>query len=378
MLMKHIVHVPGMISLKYGGFERFMLSVAGECAARGYQFSCVWEKKPASEQFNADLAATGANSVVISANGRRIRFILQLALWLRKNRCDVIHTHFNPVAILTLTAAKLARVPLAFSTFHSGLPPQEISSLKLRNKLSVKIRQVLSAKVFTVSAAVRKQFEQHLGLSKDKSMVRYTGVPDVISRYSREQMRHEFKLDNDELVILCVAFHDPVKGVDVLLYAFKILLAEFPNLRLVQVGGSLNINDTIGLKQLAQSIGVADKIIWTGLRNDVVEIMQCADVYCQPSRSEGLGLTILEAMYSGLAVVATRVGGIPEVVVDRETGLLVEPELPDKLAAALRELLRNKEKRLVMGQSGKKIVKQKFAIEKQTGLLLDMYEEMMK
>jgi len=372
--MRHIVHVTGMISLKYGGFERFILSVARECAARGYHFSCIWEKEPTSAQFRADLAATGADSIVIPSNKRRIRFILQLALWLRKEHCDVIHTHFNPAAILALTAAKLVRVPLTFCTLHSGLPPQEIGSLKLRNKLSVKIRQVLSNKVLAVSATVRKQYEQHLGLSKDKSMVHYIGVPDVISRHNREQMRHEFKLDNDELVVLCVAFHDSVKGVDVLLYAFKILLKKFSNLRLVQVGGSLNINDTIRLKQLAESIGVENKIIWTGQRNDVIDIMQCADVYCQPSRSEGLPFTILEAMYSGLAVVATRVGGIPEVVSNNETGLLVEPESPESLAEALGELLGNKEKRLAMGQSGKKIVEQEFLIEKQTGFLVDMYE----
>jgi len=375
--MQHIVHVTGMISLKYGGFERFMLSVAEECAVRGYKFSCIWEKRPASEQFNADLAAAGADSIVISANGRRARFVLELASWLRKNRCDVIHTHFNPVAVLALTAAKLSHVPLTFSTLHSGLQEQEVGRLRFRNKFSVKIRQALSSKIFTVSDAVRKQYIQHLGLSEDKSMVRYIGVSSPVGCLDRKEMRKKLNLKDDELVILCVAFHDVVKGVDVLLHAYKILLAEYDNLMLVQVGGSLDPNDTTKLKQLAQDIGVADKIIWTGLRDDFNDIMKCPDVYCQPSRSEGLGLTILEAMYSGLPVVATRVGGIPEVVSENKTGLLVEPENPDVLAQALGRLLGNKENRLSMGQSGEDRVKEIFALEKQSKYLIDIYEKML-
>jgi len=97
-------------------------------------------EKPVSEQFLADFETAGAQSVVISANNRRFAFVFELTRWLKRERCDLLHTHFNPAAVLALVAVKLARVSLTFNTIHSGLKPQELERLGIRCKLLVKMR----------------------------------------------------------------------------------------------------------------------------------------------------------------------------------------------------------------------------------------------
>jgi len=373
----NIVHVTGLISLKYGGLEKFFLTLARECISRGHRFTCIWEEKPASKQFLADFEAAGARSVVMGANNRQFAFVFELTRWLKRERCDLLHTHFNPTAILALTAAKLARVPLTFNTIHSGLKPQEVGKLGIRYKLPVKIRCWLSRRVFTVSKIVKEQFLT-LGLDEKKAIVHYLGVPAANYSIGREQMRHQMGIKDDEVVIVCIAFHSPIKGVDILLKALKTISREFSKIKLVQVGGSLFPQETEELRKLNDELGLKDRVIWLGQRDDVLNILQCGDIYCQPSRSEGLGIAILEAMSVGLPVVAANVGGIPEAVENNITGILVEPESIQELAGALKTLIYDRQKRNDMGLCGKRRVADCFEITRQNKKLVDMYECLVK
>jgi glycosyltransferase involved in cell wall biosynthesis len=373
----HIVHVTGLISLKYGGLEKFFLTLARECISRGHRFTCIWGETPASKQFLTDFEATGAKSIVISANNRWFAFVFELTGWLKREHCDLLHTHFNPAAILALTAAKLAHVPLTFNTIHSGFTPEEIARPGIRCKLSVKMRCYLSNRVLTVSEMVRKQFLT-LGLDEKKSIVHYLGVPAANCSMSREQMRHQIGIKDDEFVIVCVAFHSPIKGVDILLKALKTISREFAKIKLVQVGGSLFPQETEELRMLSDELGLKERVIWLGQRDDVLTILQCGDIYCQPSRSEGLPLAILEAMSVGLPVVAANVGGIPEAVENNITGILVEPESIQELADALKTLIYDRQKRNEMGLCGKRQVAGCFEITRQNKKLVDMYECLVK
>jgi glycosyltransferase involved in cell wall biosynthesis len=164
--------------------------------------------------------------------------------------------------------------------------------------------------------------------------------------------------------------------VDVLLRAVGLLAPQFPRLRLVQIGSEANAHSTELMKRLAREVMADDRVVWAGLRNDVADLVSATDIYCQPSRGEGLGLGVMEAMASGLPVVASRVGGLCESVVDGQTGLLVPPESPEALAAALAGLLRDGTKRRQMGEAGRLHVQQNFVLEENTRRLVDMYERM--
>jgi L-malate glycosyltransferase len=371
----HIVHVPGLAPKKYGGMEKFLLSLGKQSIARGHQFSIIWAGTPMVEQFNTDLKSAGINSLAMPAAGRRVRFVLELAKWLRGNHCDLLHAHFNPIAILALIAARLDRVRAAVSSIHHDISPSEVGIFDLRHRIPIKVRALLSKRVLMVSRKVQENFVS-VGLNHKKCIVHYLGIDMAVADVSREQIRREFGIQDDEIVIVCVAFHSPIKGIDVLLEAMGIIVENFPKVLLLQVGSTKDPHETDVLKELSNKLGIKDRVIWAGYRNDVVNILHGGDIYCQPSRNEGLGLAILEAMSMKLPVIATRVGGIPEAVEEGVTGLLVSSESPAELAAGIALLLRDPGKCKEMGDAGKRKVEKEFSLTQQNEKLIDIYESL--
>lgn len=116
-------------------------------------------------------------------------------------------------------------------------------------------------------------------------------------------------------------------------------------------------------------------MIFTGVRRDVPRLLGAADVFALSSLSEGVSIAILEAMAAGLPVVATRVGGNPEIVLDGQTGLLVEPGRPDLLAAALEQLLKDPRRAAVLGAAGRRRAEEKFSLRAMVGAYAEMYRE---
>jgi len=374
-MMLRIAHVMGTISEQYGGMERFELALARECARRGHRLYCLWEARPASEQFNQDMSAAGVELIVLPARSHPIRFFAQMALWLYRKGIHVMHAYFNPAALLALAAARVVGVPVPVGSLVAGLGRRGPQDVALRSRWLLGVRRSLAAQIFTGSRGLDEELRR-LGLGGRKTVVHHLGVSTVASTRSREEIRRELGIGQEDLVVACVAFHESVKGVDLLVRAVGILAPEVPRLRVVQVGSFRDPEYSARLRQLAEELGVADRIIWTGLRTDVPDILQCADVYCQPSRQEVLGFAILEAMEAGLPVVATRVGGIPEAVLHNQTGLLAKPESPESLAAVLGVLLGNEAERRRMGECGRQYVRQAFSVESVTKRLVDHYERM--
>ena len=131
------------------------------------------------------------------------------------------------------------------------------------------------------------------------------------------------------------------------------------------------------LVSLAQGTGVSDWVIWTGYRDDVLQLLPAFDIFIQPSHHEGLPNTVLEAMAAGLPVVATSVGGTPELVVNGETGLLVPSRDSDALAGAITELLEQPEVRDSLGQAGQERVKLHFSVDEMVRKIEQLYEQLL-
>ena len=372
-----IVQATGLISLKYGGLERSFVRLAQEGHARGHDLTFIWEAMPTNAEFVRDVEQAGGVNVVIPARGRPLSFAFDMWRWLRNNPTDVMHVHFNPVALLALSAAATARVPVRVCTLHVGFSPAELENVRLHHRMTIRARSLLSHRVVAISTAIREQ-SVGFGLNSNKTVVCYLGIEPVSNNHARDRMRQEFGIADDAPVIVCIAFHDPIKGVDVLLRAVALMKRCVPGLRLIQVGGSLIPEQTTELKALAREMGIEDMVIWAGQRNDARDVLQAGDVYCQPSRSEGLALAILEAASAGLPSVASRVGGIPESVADGRTGVLVPPESPEALADTLVEMFRNPERRSVMGEAGRARVATEFDLGRQTLELIRIYEALHK
>jgi glycosyltransferase involved in cell wall biosynthesis len=139
-----------------------------------------------------------------------------------------------------------------------------------------------------------------------------------------------------------------IKGFDLLVRALPSVLAQIPSARVVLVGDGA---ERASLESMAQSLSVSDRLRLTGETHDITTCLAAADIVVVPSRNEGMGRVIVEAMALGLAVVAAAVGGIPDVVIDGECGRLVEPDSSGALAAALIELGRDPGLRAKLGEA---------------------------
>ncbi len=189
----------------------------------------------------------------------------------------------------------------------------------------------------------------------------------------REKKRRELSIPPSAKVVGMVARLEAAKGHVYLLEAAREVLRVEPDALFVLVGrGHLREE----LEAVAARLGIGDHVVFTGFREDMLEIMATFDIFTLPSLWEGLGIVLLEAMAFRLPIVASRVGGITDVVVEGETGLLVPPRDPAALAAALVELLRDGEKRKAMGEKGYRRVAEEFRDETMNEEMLALYEKL--
>jgi glycosyltransferase involved in cell wall biosynthesis len=158
----------------------------------------------------------------------------------------------------------------------------------------------------------------------------------------------------------------PRKGLIHLVRGLPRILAAVPQARLLVVGGKEQSPYARQVRAAAAQAGTADRITWTSHRDDIPEILAALDLLVLPSLEESFPLSILEAMASGLPVVATTVGGIPECVVPGQTGLLVPPARSDLLAAAVVELLGDRSRARRFGAAGRNRVQERFSAASQT------------
>jgi glycosyltransferase involved in cell wall biosynthesis len=234
-----------------------------------------------------------------------------------------------------------------------------------------------SSRLVTVSKALMTGFPSALA---QKARVIYDGVDTERFHPCRtgKAVREELGIEKDELVIGMVSRLDPLKGQDTLIRAVGILQKDFPRLILLMAGESSSRDRwyRLHLEQLAQKLCLWGKVMFIGNRNDIESVTNAMDIAALPSRDEGFGLTLVEAMASGKPVVATAVGGIPEVVEDGVTGLLVPPGDPQALAKALGTLLSNRDLRITMGQAARRRAENLFDIKAHVRAMEELYQEL--
>ncbi|QIK38748.1 glycosyltransferase [Caldichromatium japonicum] len=185
--------------------------------------------------------------------------------------------------------------------------------------------------------------------------------------------RARLGLAEDALVIGMIAQLIPRKGHQVLLAALPELIRTFPRLQVLCFGqGPLSAT----LAQEISSRGLSRNVRLMGFHPDLPELLPAFDLLVHPALKEGLGIALLEAAAAGLPIVATRVGGIPEAVRHGVNGLLVPPEDPQALAAAIAELLQDRERRRIFGQAGQALVACEFSVEAMVEGNLAVYREL--
>jgi glycosyltransferase involved in cell wall biosynthesis len=303
---------------------------------------------------------------VVSAT-RAVSGLVKLAALIWRHDIAIVHTTDRPRD--ALCGVILSRLTPARSVVHLHVGHGDWMS-RMRT-WSIRHADV----VVTVSNFV-KQTLVSSGFDSGKIHPVLNGIE--ISRWNRsrddDRIRRDLGLPGGAPVILTVCRLFPFKGPGELIGALSSLVGEWPDLRLVIVGGEMDPGYREALERQARELGVERNVVFTGWRPDVADIMASSDVFAMPSIGEPLGLVYLEAMAMGLPVVALDSGGAPEVVGHGTTGLLSSPGDGEMLAEHLRMLLRSAELRGSMGSQGRKRVETYFTADRMTRDIELLYE----
>ncbi|HVO83532.1 MAG TPA: glycosyltransferase family 4 protein [Syntrophobacteria bacterium] len=294
------------------------------------------------------------------------RLPLHLALALRRFRPDLIHVHSRRgVDYWAGLVAALSGTPAVITRRVDNPETARLARAKYR----------CYDRVIAVSQGVREVLAAQ-GLSAHNVVCVPDGVdPSPAGRScERPWFLCEFDLDASHRVIATIAQLIPRKGHRVILEALPEVIREFPDLRVLLFGqGALRGE----LEQICRRYGLLSHVRFAGFRTDLHRILPCLDLVVHPALMEGLGLSLLEAAAAGVPVVASRVGGIPEVVRDGVNGLLVPPADAQALAAAIIRVLREPVLARALGTAGPELVRQNFSAARMVDGNLSVYREVL-
>lgn len=355
--------------LKYLDKDKFKIYVA--CPADGPMFNNFRKYADEIKTFNFKNWALNPST------------IFSLKNYMEQKRIDIVHTHLYSADFMGIIAAKLARVPVNLVTVHghnfSSTGQFDLRSVKnLFCSFIYRAIYMFCDKVITVCQALKYDLIKRLGLKvkEEKIKVIYNGVDlEEVSEYS-QVANQELKniSDNNLKFVGVIANFDKVKGHRILLKAIPQVLREVAEAKFLFVGDG---EEKERLKQLAERFRIEDSIIFTGHSNNITEIISICKLIVLPSLMEGFPLIILEAMSLGKAVVATKVGGIPELVEEKENGMLVSPNDYEGLAKAIITLLKDEILASEMGRKGKEIVCSKFQAQKMAAETGKLYQALL-
>ena len=284
-------------------------------------------------------------------SGRNWRVIGRLASLFREERVDVVHSHNWSTFLYAVCAARLAGVPIVIHGEHG-------KDDTLRHPKRILGARILSKGVDRVCAVSRDLAEEVVRdwrVPSDRVRWIPNGVDlDAFGGDDRsEELRGELGLSPGDLVVMNTGGFRAIKDHATLLRAFTEVLRSEPRARLLLIGQGGANDPRAGLDREAESLGIGAAVRFAGVRTDIPRLLRTCDVYVNSSRYEGMSNTILEAMAAGRPVVATAVGGNPDLVGDGVTGYLVPPGDPDAMARRVLELLRVAELRRRMGAAGR-------------------------
>jgi len=288
----------------------------------------------------------------------------------RRHQPHLVHTNTLKAHLLGGAAAWLARRRLLW---HLRDILDEGNALGMLRRAARRFRP----KVIAISEAVRRSLQ---GGEVDVVVVyNGTSLTAFCPSPRREALRAALGLAPEHVAIAIVGRLTPWKGHRELLRAFAEVAREAPNARLLVVGEVAFWEDSYGpeLHELARTLGVSDLVSWLGFRRDVPDVLAASDVFALPSIDEPFGRAVVEAMAVELPVIGTRSGGVPEIVVQGETGLLVAPGDAADLAKALLRLVRDADLRRAMGRAGRARATDLFNVDRTAERVQGVYAEML-
>jgi len=359
-------------SLSMGGAEVLAARLARQLAGRfRFVFACLDETGSLGEQLRAE-------GFPVEVMGRRMGIDWQcsnrLARFFRRERVEIVHAHQYTPFFYAITARLMCRKPPILFTEHGRAYPDYPRRKRIAvNRLLLERRD----RVVGVGEAVRQALIRNEGIPPTRVSVIHNGID--LPAYTngatdRAAIRREMGLSIDDLVIIQVARLDPLKDHATAIRTLERVARHCPGAKLVLVGEG---PEEPMIRELVRQRGLDTRVRFLGLRTDVARLLPAADIVLLTSVSEGIPLTLIEAMAASRPVVATRVGGVGEVVLEESTGLLAPARDDAALASAILRLAGDAGLRTRMGQLGRARSRAMFSESQMHDGYHRLYDEML-
>lgn len=254
---------------------------------------------------------------------------------------DILHTHRYKENFLGGVAAKFRGIPYLVSTVHGQSEPfTGIKCIKTAaySRLNDLMGKYFTNKIIAVSLDLQRSLRKRFNHGQVICIHNAIDMARIKVASSPEKMREGLQISKDHRIIGTIGRLVPIKGIQCLLKAAKIIIDKRSDVTLLIVGDGPLRNS---LEQLSRSLHIEKHIRFLGTREDIFDLINIMDIVMFPSFHEGTPTAMLEALAMGKPVVATRVGGIPEIIRQDELGILIEPKKPEHLAEACLALLNN-------------------------------------
>lgn len=363
-------------SLGTGGAESFVVNLLRYLDREHYQPVCVCLNGPKHTHHEAAVEAMGVPLHFIKSCNLPLAWLHNKMLngLFRKYRPQIVHTHLSGIRY-ALPLAIQYRTPVRVHTLHS-LAEKEIGERANRLVRVLAFRYRVGG---VVPVAIADEVARSLETVYEyrSPVIIPNGVPTdeyAPNPPKRAQLRHAQGVETNGIVIVHVGRFSEVKNHMLLLQAFARVRSDQPIYLWLLGDGELRP----AMEQLAQELGVADRVRFWGVRSDVADILNAADIFVLPSKWEGNPLSVMEAMATGLPVVATAVGGVPELVEEGVSGFLTPNEDADAFTNALQRLVDNAELRRRMGEAALRRAREKFDIRHTVRAYEALYEEILQ
>ncbi|KEO83302.1 glycosyltransferase [Tumebacillus flagellatus] len=360
---------------EFGGAEQHLLGLVSHLDAHEFhpQVAVFYE-----EEFSARVRALGIPTTVLKSDSKSIGGLNPLRDLIRDWRPHVIHTHGVRANLIGRLANRAEGFPAKLvTTVHSIMSLDYPVAWKrmIFGAAEQKTWQYVDHFIL-VSEAMKRDLVK-VGMPKDKLSVIHNALElpeEPVAHQPVTNLRELIGVDEDVTIVGTVARLHPVKGHTYLLKAIRKIVQERQDVVFPWIGeGDLHQE----LEREAKELGVDSYIKFMGFRKDVPDLLPQLDVFVLPSLSEGLSVAILEALAVGVPMIATAVGGTPEVITDGVDGLLVPSANPDALAEAVCLLVKNTELRERLAKAGQEMVFRRFALSRLVQETTDLYKNLL-
>jgi len=310
---------------------------------------------------------------------RDMKAFWQIYRFIKRGAFDIVHTHTSKAGILGRWAAKLAGVKIIIHTPHGHTFYGYFNRLKsIMFLYAERITALITDKIITLTQRGKEEHINYKIAKPEKFIPIYSGIDlKKFKDYQWDSIKEKQRLDIplDAPLIGTVTRLEFVKGNQYFFSALPGIVDAFPNIRVFIVGDGSQLHS---FERYSKERGIEKNVVFLGLCKDIARIVSLLDILVLSSLNEGMGKCLLEAQALGVPVVATRVGGIPEVVKEGLTGILVPAENSPALANAIIGLLRDIELRKTMAQEAKKWVDERFSQEAMVKKIIELYEELIQ